>query len=103
MSKRFRHFCFVSAFVAIIGALSWLLVGESSPFYTYFIHHVSLPNLWRTVHIPPLILSIIASGNVHQGSDVAFTIGFILQWSLVGFLLSLLVRKRFHRDDDRAA
>src|SRR5881409_797904 len=103
MSKRFRQFCFVSGFVAVMGVLSWLLVGESSPFYRFFIHHVGLPNLWRMVHIPPLFLSILASGNVHQGSDVAFNFGFILQWSVVGFVLSLLIQKRFHSDDDHAA
>ena len=96
MSKRFRHLGFVSGFVAVMGAVSWLLVGDASPFHTYFIHHVGLPNLWRLVHLPPLILSAIASGNVHQGSEWVFFTGFILQWAIVGFLLSLLVQRRFH-------
>ena len=95
-AERVRHVWFVGGFVAVMGALSWLVVGQSSPFHTYFIHHVGLPNVWRLVHLPPLILSILASGNVHQGATVVFIIGFILQWSVVGFLLSLLVQRRFH-------
>jgi hypothetical protein len=102
MSRGFRQFCFVAGFVAVMGTLSWLLIGESSPFYRFFIYHVSLPNLWRMIHIPALILSIIGSGNVHQGSEAGFIIGFVIQWSLVGFVLSPLVRRRFHRDDDHA-
>ena len=103
MNKRFRQFCFVSGFVAFIAVLSRLIVGESSPFHTYFIHHVGLPNLWRMLHLPPMILSMLASGNVHQSSEVAFIVGFILQWSVIGLVASLLWRKRFHTDDDHAA
>ena len=76
-----------------MAVLSWLLVGDSSPFHTYFIHHVGLPNLWRLVHLPPLLLSAIVSGNVHQGSEWVFIMGFILQWAIVGLLLSRLVQR----------
>ena len=77
MSNPFRHGCFVGGFVAVMGVLSWL----------------GLPNVWRLIHLPPYILAAIASGNLHQGSDWVFIIGFILQWSFVGFLVSLLARR----------
>ena len=83
-----------------MGASSWLLVGDSSPFHSYFLYHVGLPNMWRVIHILPLLLAIIASGNVHQGGEVVFIIGFVLQWSFVGLLLSRLVQRRRHIDDD---
>jgi hypothetical protein len=93
MSNPFRHVWFVGGFVAVMGVLSWLLVGDSSPFHDYFIHHVGLPNVWRLLHLPPYLLAAIASGNAHAGGDWAFIMGFILQWSFVGFLLSLLVQR----------
>ena len=103
MSKRYQHLWFVASFVAVMGVLSWLLVGESSPFHSYFIHNVGLPNVWRTVHIPALLLSVFASGNVHQGNEAVFILGFILQWSVVGLAISLLFRRLSHTDDDHAA
>ena len=93
----------VTACVAGMGALSWLIVGESSPFHEFFLYHVAVPNVWRLVHFPALILSIIASGNIHQGGEVVFVIGFIVQWAIVGLVLSLLIEKRFRRPGPRRA
>ena len=99
MSNWLRHLCFVAGFVALMGASSWLLVGESSPFHTYFIHRTGVLDLWTLVHLPPIIFSIIVRGNAHHVGGLAFITGFILQWAFVGLLLSLLVQKIFLGDD----
>ena len=74
----------------MLGA-GWLMTSDASPLNQYFLWHVSLPNVWRLLHIFPALLSAGISGNMHQGSDVAFIVGAFLQWLAVGWLVGTLL------------
>ncbi len=63
-------------------------MAESSPLHKYFLWHVSIPNLFRTLHTVPLIAALLASGNVHQPNPVAYFAAATVQWFIVGFALS---------------
>ena len=69
--------------------LSWLVVGETSPFADYFLAHVGVPNLWRTIHTVPYLIMVIFRPAV-WGDPILYLLVF-LQWLLIGFLLSILI------------
>ena len=88
---KFEFFFGVAA--ALLFALcDWLLRAESSPLYHYFLYNVDLPNLWGTVNLAPIIAGFILSGNVHQPSEVGYFGAAVLQWFIVGFLISFVLR-----------
>ena len=72
----------------------WLFEGDRSPLYRYFLYHVTLPNLWTRINTIPVIISILVGGIAHQGSTFAFTAFVVIQWFIIGFLVSKLVNKR---------
>ncbi|HKY46039.1 MAG TPA: hypothetical protein VJM50_23305 [Pyrinomonadaceae bacterium] len=82
----------ILAFGALI--VDWLVLGESSPFHDYFLWHSGLPNFWAILHIVPVIGSAIVAGNPHSGSEIIYSILLVIQWFIVGFLLSGLARYR---------
>jgi len=75
---------------------NWLILGESSPFHEHFLWHGDLPNLWATMHIVPVICSAIVAGDPHSAAKSSMHSCFVIQWFIIGFLLSgLLVSLRF--------
>lgn len=75
-----------------MSALTWLVLGDSSPLAEYFLEHVTVPNLVRSMLTVPYLLLMVLRPN----RDADF-IGYILifvQWLIVGFVLSLLVCRR---------
>jgi len=77
--------------------VTWLLTGEGSPFHDYFIWHVELPNTWAMTTVIPFIFSAIITGNPHSPSIGIFILAMIIQWSVLGFLLSIPIAKLFAR------
>jgi hypothetical protein len=84
-----------SGFFAL-GALlvNWLVLGDSSPLHEYFLWHGALPNLWAPLNIVPVIGAAVVAGNPHSGSEVIYKILLVIQWFIIGFLLSALARIR---------
>lgn len=69
-------------------------MGETSPFTEYFEDSVSL-NIWRGLHLIPYFASIVAGG--HAGNCLALVVAFVIQWLVLGLLLSFAIlgfRKR---------
>jgi hypothetical protein len=85
---------FSGCVVAAAAIVSWVLVAESSPLRNYFLWHVSLPNAWRLLNFPAALLGAVLSGNVHRSSLIGVVAGMILQWGVVGFLVSLLLIRK---------
>lgn len=85
-------------FVFFIGTVfllvTWLFNGETSPILEYAANHVTMGNLLVTLNLPPLFLGFLASGNVHQPSEVMFYTAVLLQWFALGYLISMLVFRR---------
>ena len=80
-------------------------MAESSPLHTYFLWHVTIPNLFRSLHTVPLIVAMLASGNVHQASPFTFWAVAAAQWFLIGFVVSLAftaLLQRLNRNDRNA-
>ena len=76
--------------------VTWLLTGEGSPFHDYFIWHVELPNTWAMTTVIPFIFSAIITGNPHSPSIGIFILAMIIQWSVLGFLLSIPIANYLH-------
>lgn len=90
----------VGSVLVALGAilLTWLILGESSPFEEYFSFHTTLPNLWRTLNALPFIAGAVLSGNHGGGPFLLFTVLQFIQWFIIAFVvstvLSILFRPR---------
>lgn len=69
--------------------ITWLILADSSPLHEYFLWHVTIPNLWRLTMLIPYIFGAIIAGNPHAPSEAILYIAVIIQWFLIGFLLSI--------------
>ena len=79
--------------------LTWLILGESSPFYGYFLYHVTFPNLVRQLLIVPYLLVMIVNPSTASGDVVLATTAEFLQWLLVGYLLlRVICRRRLRKE-----
>jgi hypothetical protein len=63
-------------FVCIALVLNWSFSSADSP-------------LWDDLNILPYILGVAFSNNVHQPSTMGYLGGLFIQWSFIGFLVSL--------------
>ena len=84
---------FAAEFAAGMLLLGWLMFSDSSPLSEYFLHHVAIPNVWRFLHVVPVIAAALVAGNPHSLSEPIVYGGILLQWLVVGFLLSKRVEK----------
>jgi hypothetical protein len=85
-----------SGIIGLIAALfTWLVSAANSPLHEYVIWHTWLPNLWGIVNLIPSIFGLIVSGNVHAPSDTGIMIGVIIQWFVIGLLLSIPIANLF--------
>jgi hypothetical protein len=83
---------FSMAFALTATVLTWLVLGDNSPLESYFLEHVTVPNVFRAMLTIPYLIQVIL-----RPSNFAYVIGYgfiFLQWLLVGYLLSLLVCRR---------
>jgi len=75
--------------VAAALVVTWLLLGDSSPLHAYFIWHVSLPNAWAMTTALPYVAGAVLSGNPHSPSMAIVLVALIVQWFVIGFVLSI--------------
>lgn len=69
--------------------MTWLIAGETSPLTEYFEDSVLL-TIWRGLHLIPYFASIVAGG--HAGNFLAFVVVFVIQWLVLGLLLSFVIQ-----------
>ena len=77
--------------------LTWLTLGDSSPFDNYFTRHSDVPDVWRTTMVIPLLFSVMISRNPHSPPLVIIMLALIIQWSLFGYFLSIPMAKLWAR------
>lgn len=95
MSRNWKFHLTVSICVLVIASIiSWLFAAETSPFTEYFEDSVPL-NLWRGLHLIPFLASVVAGG--HAGNYLAFVVVFVIQWLVLGLLLSYVILGFRHR------
>jgi hypothetical protein len=87
MAER-RRLIFAGTFAGVALVVSWLIQGQTSPFYKYFIWHVDLPNLWVKLHTIPYIIALIFR------SELVYWVMFVAQWFIIGLLFSTLLRRK---------
>src|SRR6266850_6225512 len=81
-----------SSIISLIAvAITWSIWARNGPLYEYGLWHVWLPNLWGMLNFIPAIFGLLVSGNVHAPSDSAIVVGIIIQWFILGFLLSNVI------------
>ena len=92
-----RKLKFQAAFTFLVVAsallITWLVLGESSPFESYFANHGDIPDWWQVTVVTPMLVSVIISGNPHSPPLPLFILALIIQWIVLGYLLSIPVAK----------
>ena len=73
---------------ALMMVVMWLFYSQQSPLHEYAIWHTGIANALTNLNLPALFLGIVASGNVHQPSEIAVYIGIFVQWAIVGALVA---------------
>jgi hypothetical protein len=88
-------FRLVFSTLVVLAALliSWLILGDSSPFHNYFLWHSELPNVWAVTTLLPFLFSAMLSGNPHSPPMSIFAFALIVQWFVIGYFLSIPVSK----------
>jgi hypothetical protein len=84
-------FCCLVVVAALV--ITWLMLGDSSPFHDYFLWHSALPDAWQVTTIIPFLLSAVISGNPHSPPMVIFIFLLIIQWTILGYFLSIPMAK----------
>jgi hypothetical protein len=86
-----RKFQLVFSLVVATAALlvTWVVLSDDSPFTDYVARHGDAANMWRLTVLLPFVFSAVISRNPHSPSTALFIVGLFLQWSLVGYLLSI--------------
>ena len=73
-------------------ALCWLMWGHNSPLEKFFERHETISHWWGSLNFIPYIISLIAAGNPHSGSEAVGYLAVAVQWFVVGFILTSLVQ-----------
>lgn len=99
LSSQKLKFQVVFSSLVVIDALliTWLILGDSSPFADYLIRHTDLQNAWQTTVLVPFLFSAVISGNPHSPPMLIFIFALIVQWTVFGFLLSIPMVKLWSR------
>lgn len=83
-----KKLIFPAVFALAAVTVDWLIQGETSPFYQYFIWHAGLPNFWAFLNTIPYVLAIVV------GIEWFHWVIFLAHWFIVGYLLSALWRRK---------
>ena len=87
-----------SSLVVVIGlVITWLVLGDSSPFHNYFLRNSDIPDIWQVTVIIPYVVSAMLTGNPHSPSMVIFILALILQWTVFAWFLSIPAAKLWVR------
>jgi hypothetical protein len=88
---------FTVVLVAATLFITWLILADSSPLHDYFIWHTTLPNLWAMTIFIPYVLAALLSGTLHSPNELVAILFAIIQWFIVGWLISMPVSKLWVR------
>jgi hypothetical protein len=72
----------------------WLFNSDVSPAHQYAIWHPDIGNALTQINLPAVFLGIVASGNVHQPSEVTMYLGIFVLWALVGSVVAWAVLRK---------
>jgi uncharacterized membrane protein len=95
------QFLFSGVVVLVALLVTWIIMSDSSPLYDYFLWHGGLPNTWGMTTLIPYIVSAMLAGNPHSPSIAIFLFALIVQWFLIGLLLSIPMSKLLGRSQKK--
>lgn len=78
-------------FAATASFITWLVLGETSPFYAYFEEHTSVSNSVRRVLIVPYLVLLMADPETEFGEMFVAKIVEFIQWLIVGCIFAALM------------
>jgi hypothetical protein len=78
----------------------WIFNSENSPAHQYTIWHPAIGNALTQINLPAVFLGVVASGNVHQPSEVATYLGIFGLWALIGSLVAWAVLRKSRAKGD---
>jgi len=82
---------FAVLFAAIARFLTWLVIGEWSPFHDYFLDHLMVKNFILKLLIIPYVAVLIIKPETDFGDMLVATVVELLQWLVLGSLLALFI------------
>lgn len=77
--------------------ISWLLTNETSPLDDYLLWHPRLRNLWGMLNFPSYLAGALAKGNSHNIDELVAWAVFLIQWTLVGIIITAIYSNSFRR------
>lgn len=90
MNKYRFQLLFALGFGAMLTGIVWILMSPDSPLPQYLLPPATIRNALALIHIVPLIVEYVLSGNLHSGDDTIGRIAIFGQWSVVGFFLAFV-------------
>jgi len=93
MTKRSKILAVAAGFGLIAVVAWWLIQSEHSPFSGYLLWHPEARNAATSINSPAVFLGFIASGNVHQPSEIVTVLGIFVQWAVIAAAIAALVVK----------
>ena len=89
--------------LVVVGALliTWLALGDSSPFHEYSLWHSAVPDIWQMTVFAPYLVSVMLSGNAHSPPIAIFILALIIQWFVLGYFLSIPMTKVWLRQKNK--
>jgi hypothetical protein len=86
---------FTGAFTVLFAVtarfMTWLVIGEWSPFHDYFLEHLMVKNFVLKLLIIPYVVMLIIKPETDFGDMLVATVVELLQWLLLSFLLALFI------------
>lgn len=82
------------AFSLFAMIMTWLVLGDASPFREYFLYRVSIPNLIGRLLVLPYFGLVLLNPSPEVENFVGLVLEFI-QWFVIGSLLAWLLCRRF--------
>ena len=89
ISETKNNFNFAVSIGAVGVLISWLLLGDSSPFAEYFLFNPALPNRWAVFHFPIYLALMFLNPPSYLEAVINYSLTFIL-WTVIGFFLKWL-------------
>jgi ABC-type Co2+ transport system permease subunit len=81
---------FAGTFLLVVLLAHWVVLGRTSPLSDYFLWHVGIPNVLRALNVIPAVVAGVLSHSHGGGDAIIFMPLFLIQWFVIGLLLSPL-------------
>ncbi len=78
-----------AGFALLTMTATWLVLGEGSPLRSFFLYHVTIPNIVGRLLVVPFLLLTVFRPSSPWEEIVGYGSEFV-QWFVIGYLLSLI-------------